>query len=75
MKSPISGLNFFKFKLFNSIATLLGIGMLSEPLAFSYAGWGCGTLILMFYGLLTCYTYVFPSLGRQLLVDRAPVQR
>jgi solute carrier family 32 (vesicular inhibitory amino acid transporter) len=32
--------------------------MLSEPLAFSYAGWGCGTLLLMFYGLLTCYTYV-----------------
>lgn len=53
-------LSMFKFKLFNSIATLLGIGMLSEPLAFSYAGWGCGTLLLVFYGLLTCYTYVLP---------------
>ena len=63
-------LKVFKFKLFNSIATLLGVGMLAEPLAFSYTGWGCGTLLLVFYGFLTCYTQVFPS-GGQVLVDRA----
>jgi vesicular inhibitory amino acid transporter len=47
------------FKLFNSIATLLGIGMMAEPLAFSYAGWGWGTLLLIFYGWVTCRTWVF----------------
>lgn len=35
---------------------LLGIGMLSEPLAFAYAGWGWGTALLIIYSLLTCYT-------------------
>lgn len=44
------------FQLFNSIAILLGIGMLSEPLAFAYAGWICGTLLIIFYGFITCYT-------------------
>jgi amino acid permease len=32
--------------------------MLSEPLAFAYAGWVCGTLLIVFYGLVTCYTCV-----------------
>jgi len=32
--------------------------MLSEPLAFSYAGWICGTLLIALYGIITCYTYV-----------------
>jgi|SRR6267154_1011682 len=32
--------------------------MLSEPLAFSYAGWICGTLLIVLYGMITCYTYV-----------------
>ena len=45
-------------QLFNATALLLGIGMLSEPLAFSYAGWICGTLLIVFYGCITCYTYV-----------------
>jgi hypothetical protein len=49
-------------QLFNATALLLGIGMLSEPLAFSYAGWICGTLLMISYGYVTCYTYVFPSL-------------
>ena len=57
--SYLDRLNICKIKLFNSIAMLLGIGMLSEPLAFAYAGWGCGTLLLIFYGFLTCHTYVF----------------
>lgn len=46
----------FFLQLFNSIAILLGIGMLSEPLAFAYAGWIGGTLLIIFYGFITCYT-------------------
>ncbi|KAH7924856.1 hypothetical protein BV22DRAFT_1012389 [Leucogyrophana mollusca] len=42
--------------LFNCIAILLGIGMLSEPLAFAYAGWIGGTVLIVFYGFITCYT-------------------
>ncbi|KAG8983423.1 hypothetical protein FRB90_006047, partial [Tulasnella sp. 427] len=42
--------------LFNSIAILLGIGMLSCPLAFACAGWLGGTVLVVFYGFLTCYT-------------------
>ncbi|KAG1834592.1 transmembrane amino acid transporter protein-domain-containing protein [Suillus variegatus] len=42
--------------LFNSIAILLGIGMLSEPLAFAYAGWIGGTTLIVFMGFLNCYT-------------------
>uniref|UniRef100_A0A0W0F8Q6 Amino acid transporter transmembrane domain-containing protein n=1 Tax=Moniliophthora roreri TaxID=221103 RepID=A0A0W0F8Q6_MONRR len=38
--------------LFNSIAILLGIGMLSEPLAFAYAGWAAGTALVISYGFL-----------------------
>jgi vesicular inhibitory amino acid transporter len=43
-------------QLFNSIAILLGIGMLSEPLAFAYAGWIGGTVLVLLFGGLTCYT-------------------
>lgn len=46
------------FQLFNAIAILLGIGMLSEPLAFAYAGWIGGSLIIISYGFVACYTYV-----------------
>ncbi|CAE6480983.1 unnamed protein product [Rhizoctonia solani] len=50
--------------LFNAIAILLGVGMLSEPLAFAYAGWIAfayagwigGFMLITFYGFLTCYT-------------------
>jgi len=42
--------------LFNSIAILLGIGMLSEPLAFSYSGWIAGTILIVSYGFISCYT-------------------
>ncbi|KAH6917218.1 amino acid transporter [Coprinopsis sp. MPI-PUGE-AT-0042] len=42
--------------LFNSIAILLGIGMLSEPLAFAYAGWGMGTVLIITYAMISCYT-------------------
>ncbi|TFL06651.1 transmembrane amino acid transporter protein-domain-containing protein [Pterulicium gracile] len=42
--------------LFNAIAILVGIGMLSEPLAFVHAGWLTGTVLIVFYGFITCYT-------------------
>jgi len=53
---PPAGHSTFGQTLFNSIAILLGIGMLSEPLAFAYAGWIGGTLLLVGYGFITCYT-------------------
>ncbi|TFY68341.1 hypothetical protein EVJ58_g1054 [Rhodofomes roseus] len=52
----ISGHSTYGQTLFNAIAILLGIGMLSEPLAFAYAGWIGGTVIIIFYGWITCYT-------------------
>lgn len=45
-------------QLFNSIAILVGVGMLSEPLAFAYAGWIGGTILIFSYGFIACYTYV-----------------
>ncbi|KAJ7597211.1 transmembrane amino acid transporter protein-domain-containing protein [Mycena floridula] len=50
------GQSTFGQTLFNSIAILLGIGLLSEPLAFSCAGWFTGTILLSFYGFISCYT-------------------
>ncbi|KAJ3855730.1 transmembrane amino acid transporter protein-domain-containing protein [Lentinula lateritia] len=50
------GKSTFGQTLFNSIAILLGIGMLSEPLAFAYAGWIAGTILIILYGLISCYT-------------------
>ncbi|KAJ6476368.1 transmembrane amino acid transporter protein-domain-containing protein [Mycena sanguinolenta] len=50
------GQSTFGQTLFNSIAILLGIGMLSEPLAFAYAGWGMGFALIVFYGYISCYT-------------------
>jgi len=32
--------------------------MLSEPLAFAYSGWFMGTILVLMYGALACYTYV-----------------
>ncbi|KAH8120132.1 transmembrane amino acid transporter protein-domain-containing protein [Phellopilus nigrolimitatus] len=55
-KQLVSGKSTFGQTLFNSIAILLGFGMLSEPLAFAYAGWIGGTILIIFYGLITCYT-------------------
>ncbi|KAF8508116.1 transmembrane amino acid transporter protein-domain-containing protein [Gautieria morchelliformis] len=46
----------YRQTLFNSTAILLGIGMLSEPLAFAYAGWAMGTVLIVLYGFITCYT-------------------
>jgi solute carrier family 32 (vesicular inhibitory amino acid transporter) len=52
----------YDLQLFNSTAILLGIGMLSEPLAFAYAGWVMGTVLIIFYGFITCYTCVAVTL-------------
>jgi vesicular inhibitory amino acid transporter len=35
---------------------LVGVGILSEPLAFASAGWLLGTILIIFYGALSCYT-------------------
>jgi hypothetical protein len=43
-------------QMFNAIAVLVGIGVLSEPLAFAYAGWIGGTFLLVFFGFVTNYT-------------------
>ncbi|KAJ7145708.1 transmembrane amino acid transporter protein-domain-containing protein [Mycena epipterygia] len=56
MKYNYGGQSTFGQTLFNSIAILLGIGMLSEPLAFAYAGWGMGLVLIIFYGFISCYT-------------------
>ncbi|KAJ7156133.1 transmembrane amino acid transporter protein-domain-containing protein, partial [Mycena filopes] len=56
MKYNYGGQSTFGQTLFNSIAILLGIGMLSEPLAFAYAGWGTGLVLIIFYGYISCYT-------------------
>ncbi|KAJ7468733.1 transmembrane amino acid transporter protein-domain-containing protein [Mycena latifolia] len=56
MKFIYGGQSTFGQTLFNSIAILLGIGMLSEPLAFAYAGWGMGFVLIIFYGFISCYT-------------------
>ncbi|KAF8140795.1 transmembrane amino acid transporter protein-domain-containing protein [Mycena galopus ATCC 62051] len=56
MKHNYGGQSTFGQTLFNSIAILLGIGMLSEPLAFAYAGWGMGLVLIVFYGYISCYS-------------------
>lgn len=43
-------------KLFNAVAVLVGIGLLSLTLAFAHAGWICGTLMLVGFAALTCHT-------------------
>ncbi|KAI0321704.1 transmembrane amino acid transporter protein-domain-containing protein [Amylostereum chailletii] len=55
----IPGRSTFNQTLFNAGAMLLGIGILSEPLAFSYAGWIAGAILMGFYGYITCYTAKF----------------
>ncbi|KAI0274695.1 transmembrane amino acid transporter protein-domain-containing protein [Gloeopeniophorella convolvens] len=58
-KPAVAGQSTFSQTFFNATGLLLGIGMLSEPLAFSYAGWICGTLLIILYGYITCYTAKF----------------
>ncbi|KDQ63800.1 hypothetical protein JAAARDRAFT_29847 [Jaapia argillacea MUCL 33604] len=56
VKYDFGGKSTFGQTLFNAIAILIGIGMLSEPMAFAYAGWIGGTFLIIFYGYITCYT-------------------
>jgi hypothetical protein len=49
--------------LFNTTAILLGIGMLSEPLAFALSGWIGGTCLIIFYGAISCYSCVAISIS------------
>ncbi|KLT40369.1 hypothetical protein CC85DRAFT_297557 [Cutaneotrichosporon oleaginosum] len=42
--------------LFNSIGVLIGIGLLSMPLAFSYAGWIGGSIMVIAFSAITCHT-------------------
>ncbi|KAJ3561959.1 hypothetical protein NP233_g9874 [Leucocoprinus birnbaumii] len=55
-----TGRSTFGQTLFNSIAILVGIGMLSEPLAFAYSGWVMGTVLISLYGALACHTRFGP---------------
>ncbi|KAI0651771.1 transmembrane amino acid transporter protein-domain-containing protein [Trametes meyenii] len=50
------GQSTFAQTLLNAVAVLFGIGMLSEPLAFAYSGWIGGTLLIIGYGYISCYT-------------------
>ncbi|RDB29207.1 Vacuolar amino acid transporter 1 [Hypsizygus marmoreus] len=61
------GKSTFGQTLFNSTAILLGIGMLSEPLAFAYSGWMAGTALVISYGFISCYTAKI--LARIILTD------
>ncbi|KZO96226.1 hypothetical protein CALVIDRAFT_515013 [Calocera viscosa TUFC12733] len=56
LEAPGGGTSTFGQSLFNCIAILLGIGVLSESMAFAYAGWVGGFVLLVLYGILTCYT-------------------
>jgi vesicular inhibitory amino acid transporter len=42
--------------IFNSVNTLIGVGLLALPLAMRYAGWIPGLIFFFFAGASTCYT-------------------
>ncbi|KAJ7166662.1 transmembrane amino acid transporter protein-domain-containing protein [Mycena filopes] len=56
MRYNYRGQSTFGQTLFNSLAILIGIGILSEPLGFAYTGWGTGLVLITFYGYISCYT-------------------
>ncbi|WVQ86288.1 hypothetical protein IAT38_008456 [Cryptococcus sp. DSM 104549] len=55
--------------LFNATAVLVGIGLLSLPLAFAYSGWIAGSAMLLGFGWLTCHTAKL--LARLIFADRS----
>ncbi|KAJ7357064.1 transmembrane amino acid transporter protein-domain-containing protein [Mycena albidolilacea] len=61
------GQSTFGQTLFNCVAMLVGIGLLSVPLAFAYSGWLMGTVLILSYGFISCYTAKI--LGRIILTD------
>ncbi|KAJ6627226.1 transmembrane amino acid transporter protein-domain-containing protein [Mycena sp. CBHHK59/15] len=50
------GQSTFGQTLFNCVAMLVGVGLLSMPLAFAYAGWVIGIVLVLSYGFISCYT-------------------
>jgi len=42
--------------VFNSVNTLIGVGLLSLPLGINYAGWFVGLIFLVFTAVVTSYT-------------------
>ncbi|KNZ52239.1 hypothetical protein VP01_3640g6 [Puccinia sorghi] len=54
--APSAGTSTFGQTLFNAFNILCGVGLLSEPLAFSAMGWIGGVLMFIFCGLSTNYT-------------------
>ncbi|PLW06142.1 hypothetical protein PCANC_25176 [Puccinia coronata f. sp. avenae] len=54
--APAGGTSTFGQTLFNAFNILCGVGLLSEPLAFSAMGWIGGVLMFIFCGLSTNYT-------------------
>ncbi|KAJ7783455.1 transmembrane amino acid transporter protein-domain-containing protein [Mycena maculata] len=61
------GRSTFGQTLFNCVAMLVGIGLLSVPLAFAHSGWIMGTVLIFSYGFISCYTAKI--LGRIILSD------
>ncbi|KAF8634006.1 hypothetical protein AX15_001180 [Amanita polypyramis BW_CC] len=59
------GQSTFGQSLFNTITILLGIGVLSEPLAFAYTGWIAGTALLIGYAFFSGHA-VIPSIARDM---------
>ncbi|CAG7935105.1 unnamed protein product [Penicillium nalgiovense] len=57
--------------IFNSVNVLIGIGLLSLPLAMKHAGWALGLLFLIFSAVTTSYTAKI--LAKCLDVDRSVV--
>ncbi|PIL32046.1 transporter [Ganoderma sinense ZZ0214-1] len=56
VKYQYGGQSTFAQTLLNAVGVLLGIGMLSQPFAFACAGWIWGTLLIIGYGIVSCYT-------------------
>ncbi|KAJ4303010.1 hypothetical protein N0V90_001901 [Kalmusia sp. IMI 367209] len=42
--------------IFNSVNVLIGVGLLTLPLALKYSGWVVGIVFLIFSAITTCYT-------------------
>lgn len=55
--------------IFNSVNTLIGVGMLSLPLAFKYSGWVVGMIFFLVAAITTSYTAKL--LAKCLDVDRS----
>ncbi len=52
----VEGQSTFPQTIFNATNVLIGVGILSLPMAMKYAGWVCGTLFLAMAAAVTAYT-------------------